>query len=173
MRFVDTQNADVVVRAQARLARLLRRPDASGLHLLAGLMPGRIDPEDAAAYDEAAREAFRAGTTLGALRPFAADASPEPSSSTSGAARPDPWVSAPTASPAAAGVARVSAPTPPAPASAGELARERAAAGRPARRPRHQAGETAPESLLRTPTSVVPIADDFFDSILRRVEGDR
>ena len=34
-------------------------------------------------------------------------------------------------------------------------------------------GETAPESLLQTPPGVMTIADDFFDSLTRRVEGDR
>jgi hypothetical protein len=38
---------------------------------------------------------------------------------------------------------------------------------------RRQPGETAPDFLLRTPTNVAPVADDFFDGIIRRVEGDR
>jgi hypothetical protein len=42
-------------------------------------------------------------------------------------------------------------------------------AGRRRRRP----GETAPESLLRTPDSAASVADDFFDGLIRRVEGDR
>jgi hypothetical protein len=41
---------------------------------------------------------------------------------------------------------------------------------RPARR---QAGDTAPEFLLRTPTSVTRVVDDFLDGVIRRVEGDR
>jgi hypothetical protein len=40
--------------------------------------------------------------------------------------------------------------------------------------PRHRrAGETAPEFLLRTPPSVAPAADDFFNGLVRRIEGDR
>ena len=38
---------------------------------------------------------------------------------------------------------------------------------------RRQAGETAPESLLRAPAGAASIADDFFDALVRRVEGDR
>jgi len=38
---------------------------------------------------------------------------------------------------------------------------------------RRQPGDTAPDFLLRTPTSVTPVADDFFDDLIRRVEGDR
>jgi hypothetical protein len=38
---------------------------------------------------------------------------------------------------------------------------------------RRQPGDTAPGSLLRTPSSVAPVADEFFDSLIRRVESDR
>lgn len=38
---------------------------------------------------------------------------------------------------------------------------------------RRQPGDTAPGFLLRTPTSVTRVADDFFDGLIRRVEGDR
>jgi hypothetical protein len=38
---------------------------------------------------------------------------------------------------------------------------------------RRQPGGTAPGSLLRTPSSVAPVADEFFDSLIRRVESDR
>jgi hypothetical protein len=40
-------------------------------------------------------------------------------------------------------------------------------------RNRRQADSSAPDYLLRTPTSVAPVADDFFDGLIRRVEGDR
>ena len=33
-------------------------------------------------------------------------------------------------------------------------------------------GEPAPGSLLRTPSNVTPVADAFFDSLVRRVESD-
>jgi hypothetical protein len=34
-------------------------------------------------------------------------------------------------------------------------------------------GDTAPDFLLRAPTSVAPAADDFFDGLIRQVERDR
>jgi hypothetical protein len=34
-------------------------------------------------------------------------------------------------------------------------------------------GETAPDSLLQAPASVTLAADDFFDGLIRQVEGDR
>ena len=43
----------------------------------------------------------------------------------------------------------------------------------PASPRRRQPGETAPDFLLRTPTSVTPVADDFFNGLIRRIEGDR
>ena len=38
---------------------------------------------------------------------------------------------------------------------------------------RRQPGDTAPDFLLRTPTSVTRVADDFFNGLIRQVEGDR
>jgi hypothetical protein len=34
-------------------------------------------------------------------------------------------------------------------------------------------GDTAPDFLLRAPTSVTPKADDFFDGLVQQVERDR
>jgi hypothetical protein len=34
-------------------------------------------------------------------------------------------------------------------------------------------GDTAPDFLLRPPASVTPVADDFFNGLIRRVERDR
>ena len=45
--------------------------------------------------------------------------------------------------------------------------------GSPAPPRRHQPGDTAPDSLLQAPTSVVAVADDFFDGLVRQIEGDR
>ena len=36
-----------------------------------------------------------------------------------------------------------------------------------------QPGETAPDSLMQTSSNVTLVADDFFDGLIRRVEGDR
>jgi hypothetical protein len=38
---------------------------------------------------------------------------------------------------------------------------------------RRRPGETAPDSLLQAPASVSLAADDFFDGLIRQVEGDR
>jgi len=38
---------------------------------------------------------------------------------------------------------------------------------------RRQPGKTAPDFLLRAPNSVTRVADDFFDGLIRRDEGDR
>jgi hypothetical protein len=160
MRDVDIHLADVVARARARLAALVRRP------------------AEAAAYEAAVREAFRTGTTLEAprllapaptARPLAPAPTAESPASTSGAARPVTSVFAPTAPAAARPVASVSAPT----TSAAEPAREPTAAEGPSPRHRRQAGETAPDYLLRAPTGGTAVADDFFDGLIRRVEGDR
>jgi hypothetical protein len=45
--------------------------------------------------------------------------------------------------------------------------------GRSARQPREQAGMSALDQLLLSPQSVDSAADDFFDGLVRRVEGDR
>ncbi len=38
---------------------------------------------------------------------------------------------------------------------------------------RRSPGDTAPDFLLRAPTSVTPMADDFFDGLIRQVDGER
>jgi hypothetical protein len=48
-----------------------------------------------------------------------------------------------------------------------------AAPDAPGTRTRRQPGETAPERLLRAPAAAASVADDFFDGLVRRVEGDR
>ena len=34
-------------------------------------------------------------------------------------------------------------------------------------------GDTAPDFMLRAPASVIPMADDFFDGLIRQVDGER
>jgi hypothetical protein len=158
MRRIDLHMDGVVARARARLWARVTRPRAPILRRLAGLIPGvaaPIDPAEAAAFQEAARESFRTGTTLGARKRLATVPLTESPASLSGAVRPTVSVSAPTA---------------PAVAPAAGPEREPAVIEGPARR---QAGDTAPGFLLRTPTSVTPVADDFFDGLVRSVEGDR
>ena len=71
----------------------------------------------------------------------------------------------------------MAAPAAPISAATGWLAtddgpeQERAAADPPERMTKQAV--PAPDDLLRTPTSVTPVADDFFAGLIRRVEGDR
>lgn len=160
---------DVNARVRAHLAALVRRLRAPALRSLGGLMPrvaARIDPAETAAYEEAVNEAFRAATLedprpLG-LAPPAKPLVPTPpaeaSASMSGAARPLAYGSAPATHGAAAAVESAQEPT----------TAERLAPWR-----RQQAADTVPDFLLQTPTRVTPVADDFFEGLIRRVEGDR
>ena len=34
-------------------------------------------------------------------------------------------------------------------------------------------GDTAPDFMLRAPAIVTPVADDFFDGLIRQVDGER
>ena len=126
-------------------------------------VPGRFGQAEAVAYEEAARAAFRAGTPLD---------SPDviPRGSSEPVARPTGVLTEP-------GVADSTgaASTPPTDALESEVAwAERLAAeDRLPGRNRRRADSSAPDYLLRTPTSVTPVADDFFDGLIRRVEGDR
>ena len=257
MRGVTIRIVALLAQARERLVALVRwRPRAPAIGRLAGRLPGtrtRIDPAEAAAFDEAAREAYRAATMLEAARPVAPAPTatlPAPSSGavrsvafvsstgTPGGAAPaaqPTWrqgtavpIAAPTGTPAASPpatltrkpapnpaavptAARVAAPAPkpaskpapkpavaarktetPAPTSragrrdasgpaqtepaaatpTAEPAREPVTAERPARRSRRPAGETAPDHLLAPPKRVSSAADDFFDGLVRRVEGD-
>jgi hypothetical protein len=253
VRGVTIRIVALLAQARERLVALVRwRPSAPAIGRLAGRLPGtgtRIDPAEAAAYEEAAREAYRAATLLEAARPVAPAPTatlPAPSSGavrsvafvsstgTPGGAAPaaqPTWrqgtavpIAAPTGTPAAsppatltgkpapnpaavptaapvAGPAPKPAPKPavaarkteaPAPTSragrpgasgpaqtepaaatpTAEPAREPVTAERPARRSRRPAGETAPDHLLAPPKRVSSAADDFFDGLVRRVEGD-
>lgn len=168
------RTVDIVARARARLTALVKRSRASALERLAGLMPGvaaRIDPAEAAAYEEAAREAFRAATTLETAKPLAPASTAGSPASTSGAVRPVAPVSARTTPTATPATEPAQEPAPATPAA--EPAPEPVTAERPARRSRRQAGEIALDHLLRPPESVDSAANDFFDGLVRRVQGDR
>jgi hypothetical protein len=202
---VDSHPADVVARARARLAALVRRPPAPSIQRIAGLMPGvaaRIDQSEAAAYDEAARDAFRAATTLEPATPPARPPMPVPASASEGeppmpsvSIRTTPGVTraapgAPSTTPVNPAIPTAESRTPtswsprpftpitprisraaePGPHSAGSAA---GGGHQPAGRRRHQAGETAPEDLLRPPESADSAAGDFFDGLVRLVEDKR
>jgi len=80
---------------------------------------------------------------------------------------------APVATPATAARASAWATPPRMPAEQSAPPGGEAPVVSPAPPSRRKPGETAPDFLLRTPTSVAPVADDFFDGLTRRVEGDR
>lgn len=149
MRDEDTDTADVVARVRARLGRLT------------GLVRGgaaRPDPAEAAAYAEAVRAVFLAGMT----------------GDVPGSFGPLPPADPPAPSPAAAReLSTISTTTVPAVTPTTALEPEPEATSRPVNRRRSRTGETAPDFLLRTPTSVIPVADDFFQDLTRRVDADR
>jgi hypothetical protein len=64
------------------------------------------------------------------------------------------------------------AAAPPAAEPAAERPAEPAVIEPATRRRRRRAGETAPDDLLHPPTSVDSAANDFFDGLVRRVNGD-
>ncbi len=167
-------------RAPARLAAQLKRPVTSIRYHLVRLLrrvTGRIDPGDADAYEEAARAAFRAGTLLdapdfvapGSSRPRGESAGPQEHPSGS-VFRLTGALTEPGATDSTGAV-----PVPPTDALESEVAwaDRLAAEDRLPGRRRRRADSSAPDDLLRTPTSVAPVADDFFDGLIRRVEGDR
>lgn len=110
--------------------------------------------EEAGAYDEAVRVAYRTDTTIETPRPMAPLESPPF----------DPRLRRPIPSSSFPSLGTTIVPVEP----AGAPAVPELKTGR--RRP--QLGDTVPESL-RTPASVTSVADDFFDGLIRRVEGDR
>ncbi len=143
---------------------------------------GQVD-----AYELAAREAFHSAVIQGSAEPLApAGLAP----ATAHAAKPEPTASRTALAPPA------TAPFPPAPLAAAAqhaapaIARAISAAAEPlaegaaaydsAEPPalpalphRRQPRETAPDFLLRAPTTVHPVADAFFDSVTRQAELDR
>jgi hypothetical protein len=140
---------DNIAATRARLAALVMRPRALVLRFYSRLPVGRMDPDEAEAFNEAIREAFQASPPGEGPRPLT-----PPSSR--------PRVSTLDAAPRA--------PLPPSPAPEVMTVQEPSATEQPTRR---KASDTAPDFLLRTPASVAPVVDDFFDGLIRRVEGDR
>jgi hypothetical protein len=145
MRRRDGHTDGGFTRARLRLSALLRRP-----------WTGRIDSAEAAAFDAAAREAYRQGTHLEQRLPAAIDPTTPPpplakDARDAGPKRPAPNVSAVRTRPF---VARA------------EPVEPRAVADP------SKADDPGPDPPLGTRTSVTPVADDFFDGLIRRVEGD-
>jgi len=117
-------------------------------------LPGVIGGREAGAFDEAVRVAYRTDTTIDGPR---RTASTESQPSDPRLRRPIRSSSFPALGTTVQPVESEGLPSVP----------ELKARGR-----RPQLGETAPGSP-RTPASVTSVADDFFDGLIRRVEGDR
>lgn len=170
---------DRVARARAPLAALVRRPSVSMLQRLAGLVPGaraRIDPDDAAAYDEASRAAFLAAvreTSPASIRPAAF----RPRRAAPPAKPIAPLIQQPESGP----TSQRSRSLPPGPAAQVPI-------GRPGTPPAAQlevidhekakhesapSNESAPGFPMQSSRTVDSVADDFFDSLIRRVEDNR
>ena len=142
---------------------------AAARRLLGRLRPGRgpgIGATEAAEFDAAARQAYQAALKLDRGMPLA-PAQPEARSAEAPRPVPDSAI-------AAGESAWATQPGPPNSLSerlavAGGESPEQVSAAPQQRQP----GETAPGSLLRTPSNVTLVADEFFDSLIRRVESDR
>lgn len=145
----------------------MKRPRIPTLRRLTGLpheMDRRLDPLEAAEWEAIVREPFQPDARRDdAWSPGSAPAV-EPLTPAAGATLPARNELS-SAGPVAPTSAPIAGPT--------ALTRGPAASDHPERRHRQLAGETAPDFLLRTPSGVSPIADDFFDGLIRRVEGDR
>jgi hypothetical protein len=139
--------------------------------LIARLKPGGgtgIGVTEAAEFDAAARQAFQAALKLDARSNLDAPTPRVPASPPShvieaGGPAPAPAAVVDTKALATANqsLENLAAPTVESPEKAVVAPR------------REQPGDRAPDSLLRAPSSVTSVADDFFDSLPRRVESDR
>ena len=178
------------------------KPFALVRGLLTRLVPGR-NPETRARQDSefeaAARQAYQSASEFKAGAPMAEPSPALPAPQTGvptraleAAMRPTAPITAPTTIATPAPTAPSVAPDSDADAVAAATARTSAWVAPPHRnaeqavsslgapeegsaapRRRRQPGDTAPEFLLQTPTSVTHAADDFFDGITRRIERDR
>ena len=141
---------------------------ATGRRLLARLVPRfgeGIGTAEAAEFDAAAREAYQAALKLDTGSPRAPASPPSSPTDLPG---PGPEPAAATDAPTWAAV-----PSPDLPSDRPNGPARAAADPVGAAPHRPQPGETAPSSLLRTPSNVTLVADEFFDSIIRHVESDR
>ena len=173
----DIHTIDIAGGASGRPAAAVRLRRAFSLRFLVGhieRMAARVDSAETVAYQKAAREAFRAGTLLNAPKHVAPTSSAE-------------FPASPAGRPLGLVAGRVSVQAEPIAKGPGAvmtrpmdetLESEATPADQPSNKDRlhdlnlRQVGVSAPD-LLRTPRSVTPVADDFFDGLIRRVEGDR
>jgi hypothetical protein len=183
-RLVPGRSARTGVRQAVEFDAAARKAYESALRLETGvpLAPAPPAARSAGAPTSApptAPVATPAAVPAPAAGPFSLPTTPAATATTAPASEPTTPDAASATAPEPEAAARASAwTTPP------RLPAEQSATPggeRPAQSPeespapphRRQPGETAPDFLLRTPPNVAPVADDFFDGIIRRVEGDR
>ena len=168
MRVVETQGPGLVTRVRARLEALVERLRSPTLRRLAGHLPGvaaPLGPSEAAAFEEATREAFRAAMLQSAM-PFGRTptAGPPPSGSADALAdapvsprtvpTPGPEAVALAAPPEAESPAHTSwAPRPAAPVSA-----RSSPAPKPVASPRPKPRAVRPAASRPAPTTPSPAA---------------
>lgn len=152
-----------------------RRPRASVLGFLARLIPtrGALGPAKDAEFDASEREAYRSALEVWGGPPLA-PAPLKPSRLLPGArSLPAPTTESRDAADASRADRRSAWAAPPRPDAEPAILAGAGPEG-PSPSPRRlRPGETAPDSLFQAPTSVSLTADDFFDGLIRRVEGDR
>ncbi len=134
---------------------------------------GRLDPRDAAAYEEAAREAFKAATPtdVPATAPAvnAVDSSISPVGPAPVPPAPSAFRQGATTTRRSGSLGSKQTARPLGPDSA---TREGAAIDGSSTEQQSPEAVDATTDLLQTPRSVTPVADDFFDGLIRRVEGE-
>ena len=141
--------------------------------------PGKATPAFSS-FEEAERAAYRASTTApGAAAP--APRTPPAQDIPIGMDHPEGWrgaIARPAGQTATTGPETISAAEArldeihPA-ASSAESIPSTTGVEAPGVRTRRRPSDTAPELLLRTPPGAAAVAADFFDALIRRVEGDR
>ena len=168
---VGIDTADHKGNASAGLAATVRRPREFSVPGTLRRVLGRLGSGDAAAYDEAAREAFKAGTPTD-LPPSGPSydvagsrGAPPPGKFAEPARRQDATTAK---QPSSLG----SGPTDDSLGSTGSTAHEPSMEDR-LPEPHPPPGADSAEDPLRPPTNVTPVADDFFDGLIKRVEGKR
>ncbi len=140
--------------------------------------PGKAAPEFSS-FEEAERAAYRASTTERAATTTTAPTDAQdipigidhPEGLRGAIARPAGPTPATSPEAISATVARLEDVHPA--SSSAESIPSSTGVEAPGVRSRRRPGDTAPESLLRTPPGAAAVANDFFDALVRRVEGDR
>lgn len=155
----------LVVHRQARSAAVVKRLRERLLDRLWSFRlgaPGPVEPAEVAAFQQASRELFQDNQRLaGAHPPDSIDSAPSPVD------HPHPPPAVPDTAAASEPPIKSITPIPGSTVSSREFAVEE----RLRERNPQVGDETAPDSLLKIPTIVTPVADDFFAGLIRGAEG--